>query len=95
MKRAQLHFDDDICNTLHIQARQAGTSISELVRRAVRDKYRNTPTNRRRAMREWMGIWHGRKGLPDSETYLRRLRKGTGLRRHTGNGFQRFVCVRS
>jgi hypothetical protein len=81
MKRAQLHFDDDIWNALRIQARQAGTSISELVRRAVRDKYGNTPANRRRAMSEWVGIWQGRKDLPDCETYVRRLRKGTRLRR--------------
>jgi hypothetical protein len=81
MKRTQLYLDDDIWNVLHVQARQVGTSISELVRRAVRDSYGNSRENRQRAMHDWVGIWQGRKDVPDSETYLRRLRKGTRLRR--------------
>jgi hypothetical protein len=68
-------------NLLHIQARQVGTSISELVRKAVRDRYGSSPENRRRAMQDWVGVWQGRKDVADSETYVRRLRKGTRLRR--------------
>jgi hypothetical protein len=81
MKRTQLYLDDDIWNALHIQARQGGTTISELVRRAVRDRYGNSPENRRRAMQGWVGIWQGRNDVSDSEAYVRRLRKGTRLRR--------------
>lgn len=81
MKRTQLYLDEDIWNLLHIRAREVGTSISELVCRVVRDRYRNSSENRRRAMQDWVGIWQGRKDVPDSETYLRRLRKGTRLRR--------------
>jgi Arc/MetJ-type ribon-helix-helix transcriptional regulator len=81
MKRTQLYLDDDIWNLLHIQARQAGTSMSELVRRAVRDRYGNSPENRQRAMQDWVGVWEGRRDIPGSETYVRRLRKGTRLRR--------------
>ena len=81
MKRTQLYLDDDIWNALHIQARQAGTSVSELVRQAVRDRYGNSHENRRQAMKDWVGNWQGRKDIPDSETYVRRLRKGTRLRR--------------
>jgi hypothetical protein len=81
MRRTQLYLDDDIWNALHIQARQAGTSISELVRQALRDRHGNSPENRVRAMQDWVGIWQSRKDLPDSETYVRRLRKGTRLRR--------------
>ncbi len=76
-----MYFDEDIWNVLHVQARQVGTSISDLVRRAVRDRYGNSPENRRRAMQDWVGIWQGRKDVPESETYVRRLRKGRRLRR--------------
>ena len=81
MKRTQLYLDEEIWSVLHIQARQAGTSISELVRQAVRDRYGNPPENRRRAMQDWVGMWQSREDLPDSETYVRRLRKGRRLRR--------------
>jgi plasmid stability protein len=81
MRRTQLYLDDDISKALHIQARQVGTSISELVRQTLRDRYGNSPENRRRAMQDWVGIWQSRKDLLDSETYVRRLRKGTRLRR--------------
>jgi len=81
MKRTQLYLDEDIWNALHIQAHQAGTSISELVRQAVRDQYGISPENRRRAMQEWAGIWQGRNDVFDSEAYVRRLRKGTRFRR--------------
>ena len=81
MKRTQLYIDDELWTVLRIQARQAGTSVSELVRQAVRDRYANSAESRRRAMQDWVGIWQGRKDVPDSEAYVRRLRKGTRLRR--------------
>jgi len=79
MRRTQLYLDDDIWKALHLQARQAGISLSELVRRAVRDKYGNQ--NRCQAMQAWVGTWSGRKDLSDSEAYVRRLRKGKRLGR--------------
>jgi hypothetical protein len=81
MKRTQLYIDDDLWSVLQIQARQAETSVSELVRRAVRDRYGNSPVNRRGAMLDWVGVWRDRKDIGDSETYVRRLRRGTRLRR--------------
>jgi len=80
-RRTQLYLDDDLWNLLHIQARQAGTSVSELVRRAVRGRYTNSLHSRQRAMRAWAGIWQNREDIPDSQTYVRRLRKGTRVRR--------------
>jgi len=77
MKRTQLYIDDDLWIILQIQARQADTSVSELVRRAVRDRYGNSPGNRSQAMQDWVGVWQGRKDVGNSETYVRRLRKGT------------------
>ena len=81
MKRTQLYLNEDIWKALHIRSRQQGTSISELVRQAVRDKYGSSPARRKQAMQALVGIWKDRKDLPDSTTYVRRLRKGTRLRR--------------
>ncbi len=81
MRRTQLYLDDEMWKALHIQSRQSGASISELVRLAVRDKYGSSLANRRQAMQAWVGIWKDRTDLPDSQTYVRRLRKGTRLRR--------------
>jgi hypothetical protein len=81
MKRTQLYLNEDIWKALHIRSRQQGTSISELVRQAVRDKYGSSPARRRQAMQALVGMWKDRKDLPDSATYVRRLRKGKRLRR--------------
>lgn len=66
---------------LHIRARQSGTTVSELVRQAVRDKYAIRQAHRQEAMRALAGIWRDRQDLPDTETYVRRLRRGKRLRR--------------
>jgi len=76
MKRTQLYLDEDIWKALHIRSRQQRTTISELVRQAVREKYGSSPAGRRQAMQAVVGLWKNRKELPDSETYVRRLRKG-------------------
>jgi hypothetical protein len=81
MKRTQLYLNEDIWKTLHVRSRQQGTSISELVRQAVRDKYGSSPASRRQAMQALVGIWKDRKDLPDSTALVRRLRKGKRLRR--------------
>ncbi len=81
MKRTQLYLNEDIWKALHVRSRQQGTSISELVRQAVRDKYGSSPARRKQAMQALVGIWKDRKDVPDSTTYVRRLRKGTRLRR--------------
>ena len=81
MKRTQLYLNEDIWKALHIRSKQQGTSISELVRQAVRDKYGSSPARRKQAMQALVGIWKDRKDLPDPTTYVRRLRKGKRLRR--------------
>ena len=74
-------MNEDIWKALHIHSRQRGTSISELVRQAVREKYASSPADRRQAMQALVGLWKDRKDLPDAEKYVRRLRKGKRLRR--------------
>jgi hypothetical protein len=81
MKRTQLYLDESIWKSLHVRARQSGTSISELVRQAVREKYGRSPASRQQAMMAVVGIWKDREDLPNSTTYVRQLRKGTRLRR--------------
>jgi hypothetical protein len=80
MRRTQLYLDDQLWNALHVHARQEKTTISELVRRAVRERYVSNLEERRRAMMAIVGI---RKG-PFTETVeeeVRRLRKDTRMKR--------------
>ena len=81
MKRTQLYLNEDTWKALLVRSRQQGTSISELVRQAVRDKYGSSPASRRQAMQALVGLWKDRKDLPDSTAYVRRLRKGNRLKR--------------
>ena len=81
MKRTQLYLNEDIWKALHVRSRQLGTSISELVRQAVREKYGSSQAARREAMQALVGLWKDRSDLSDSEAYVRRLRKGKRLTR--------------
>jgi hypothetical protein len=81
MKRTQLYLHEDVWKALHIRSRQQRTTISELVRQAVREKYGSSPASRRQAMQAIVGLRKNRKDLRDSEAYVRRLRKGKRLRR--------------
>jgi hypothetical protein len=81
MKRTQLYLHENVWKALHVRARQSGTSISELVRQAVREKYGKSPAGRKQSMLALVGIWKDREDLPDSTAYVRQLRKGKRLRR--------------
>lgn len=81
MRRTQLYLEDDVWKTLQIRARQSHSTISELVRQAIREKYLNNATKRKEALLSVVGIWKDRTDLPDTETYVRRLRKGERLKR--------------
>jgi hypothetical protein len=79
MKRTQLYLDDESWQALRIAAEQSETSISELVRRAVRDKYAASPAARAEAMRAFIGIRKNRGGRGDATSYVRTLRRGHRL----------------
>jgi hypothetical protein len=81
MRRTQLYLEDDVWKTLQIRARQSHSTISELVRKAIREKYFNNSSERKAALLSVVGIWKDRTDLPDTETYVRRLRKGDRLKR--------------
>lgn len=81
MKRTQLYLQNDLWKILHVRARQQRTSISNLVRQAVREKYGSSLEARRQAMQAVVGLWKDRDDLPDSTAYIRRLRKGNRFKR--------------
>jgi hypothetical protein len=81
MRRTQLYLEDDLWKTLHILARQSHSTVSELVRTALRDKYLGDAAGRKEALLSAVGLWGDRDDLPDTETYVRSLRKGDRLSR--------------
>ncbi|HEX4064918.1 MAG TPA: CopG family transcriptional regulator [Acidobacteriaceae bacterium] len=81
MKRTQLYLDDDLWKALHSQARREKTTVSDLVRRAARDRYLGGREERARAMQAWVGVWKDRDDLPDTEQYVRNLRDDDRLER--------------
>ena len=81
MHRTQLYLDDDLWNLLHTTARSAGTSISGLVRGAVREKYGVDTGIRSDAFQQVAGLWKDRADLESTEQYIRRLRTGSRLKK--------------
>lgn len=81
MRRTQLYLDEQLWKALHSRARREKTTISELVRQAARDRYMRQNEGRQAAMEAIVGLWKDRTDLPDTETYVRTLRKDTRARR--------------
>jgi predicted DNA-binding ribbon-helix-helix protein len=77
MKRTQLYLEEDLWKALHARARREKTTISDLVRRAARERYVNRSEERRTALMGIVGLWKDRTDLPDTETYIRNLRRDT------------------
>jgi len=81
VKRTQLYLDDDLWDALHVRARSQGTTVSELVRQAARERYLGNFEERKKAMQAVVGIWKDRPEFSDPEKYIRRLRRGRRLER--------------
>jgi hypothetical protein len=82
MRRTQLYLDEEMARTLAALSRQKGTTISELVRESVREKYMGRrQTNRVSLAQELGGIWAKRKDLRDIHGVVRRWRRGRRLKR--------------
>jgi hypothetical protein len=77
VRRTQLYLDEELWRALHTRARKEKTTVSSLVRKAARDRYLSSHEDRRAAMEGIVGLWKDRTDLPDTETYVRNLRKGT------------------
>lgn len=84
VRRTQLYLDDHLWNALHARARSQGTTVSELVREAVRRQYVGKGDERRQAMQALVGIRKTAPGAPDAVEYIRGLRRGARLDRLAG-----------
>ena len=81
MRRTQLYLDDDLWQALHARARGEGTSISELVRQAARERYLGNLERRKSAMEALVGIRKDRAEFRDPTQYVRGLRRGSRTER--------------
>ena len=81
MRRTQLYLDQDLWSTLHQRARSQGTTVSELVRQAVRERYLGDHDQRMRAMQAFVGIRKGASQAPEAVEIVRSLRRGDRLDR--------------
>jgi hypothetical protein len=81
VRRTQLYLDDDLWNALHARAASSNTTVSKLVRQAVRERYIGDFQERRKAMRAFVGIRRDRDDITDSTEYVRQLRSGDRIER--------------
>jgi len=81
VRRTQLYLDDHLWNALHTQARSRKTSVSELVREAMRERYLGKRDEQAKAMQEFVGIRKNRSDSVDAVQYIRSLRRGDRLER--------------
>jgi hypothetical protein len=85
MRRTQLYLEDDVWNTLRVRSRQSGLTVSELVRRAVREHYLAPQAQRQQAMQALVGLRKGRPDIGDTDFYIRELRRGRRLKTLAGS----------
>jgi hypothetical protein len=81
MRRTQLYLDEDLWSALHAHARNQETTISELVRVAVRERYLANHGQRMKAMQAFVGIRKHAAEAPNAEETVRSLRRGDRLAR--------------
>ena len=83
MRRTQLYLDEDLWCALHARARGQQTTVSELVREAVRERYFGKHGQRMKAMQAFVGIRKQTPETPDTAKIVRSLRRGGRLDRLT------------
>lgn len=81
VRRTQLYLDDQLWRALHARAQREHTTISELVRQAVRERYVGSHQQRVAAMLRFVGIRKHRAGDTSAIEEVRRLRKGSRIDR--------------
>jgi predicted DNA-binding ribbon-helix-helix protein len=81
MRRTQLYLDDHLWDALHARARREKITISELVRRAVRERYLGSRDEQAEAMQEFVGIRKDRTNPGSAVTYIQSLRRSGRLDR--------------
>jgi len=81
MRRTQLYLDDHLWNALHTRARTRKTTVSELVREALRERYLGKRDEQTKAMQEFVGIRKDVSEPLDVSKYVRTLRRGNRMDR--------------
>jgi len=79
VRRTQLYLDEQLWSALHERARREKTTISELVRQAVRDRYLGSREQRMEAMLGFVGSRKRTGRRADAVEEVRALRRGTRL----------------
>jgi len=79
VRRTQLYLDDHLWDTLHARARSHRTTISELVRQAVRERYIGDRDERMKAMQAFVGIRKPDSDTRDAVQVVRSLRRGARI----------------
>src|SRR5687768_446407 len=75
VRRTQLYLDDDLWENLHKRAKSSGSTISELARVALREKYGIDIERRKKAFEGIIGLWANRTDIGDTDEYVRKLRR--------------------
>ncbi|MFC5864695.1 ribbon-helix-helix protein, CopG family [Acidicapsa dinghuensis] len=83
MRKIQITLDDDLWNALKTRAKAEKTSVSGLLRIAVKEKYLNSFERRKVAMEAIVGLWKDRPEFDDVDAYIRRLRDCRRRRRYS------------
>jgi hypothetical protein len=81
VRRTQLYLDEQLWAALHAKAEMEKTTVSELVRKAVRECYLGDDERRRIAMQEFVGCARELDSGLDSTEEVRQLRRGTRFER--------------
>ncbi len=84
VRRTQLYLDDQLWGALHARAKSEKTTVSELVRQAVRERYLGSREQRMAAMQRFVGNGKSRAELADGAAVVRTLRRGSRLDRLRG-----------
>lgn len=77
MKRTQIYLDDQLWAALHARAQTEKTTVSELVRQAVQERYFGNLETRRAAMERFVGIGQDCAGDRDARAEVRSPRRGS------------------
>jgi predicted DNA-binding ribbon-helix-helix protein len=81
MRRTQIYLEEGIYNTLKVISKTRRTTVSELIRQAIRVMYKDQKQNKIEKFDNACGIWAKRDDLRNPSKYVRGLRKGRRLER--------------
>ena len=79
MRRTQLYLDEQMWNALHSRALLKKTTVSELVREAVRERYLGDREDHEKAMLALVGIRKEATEPVNAVKYVRSFRSGSRL----------------